>query len=389
MPYASCAIPPAYTVSALATYPLSIVPPIVSLSQLSTHKSPTQGGNGHVARPASLPRILIDSHGRAIRDLRLSITDRCNFRCVYCMDPDVRFADPRSLMTVDDMARVVRACVNLGVRQVRLTGGEPTVHPKLTQIIEAITAIGVDDLAMTTNGSLCTPELMREWKRAGLTRLTFSLDAVTPEVFDAMTRDRERAGAERVVQAIRDAITEGLGPVKVNAVVMRGRNEQEVPKLAALARTEGFEMRFIEYMPLDSGRHWDRNMLVPADEIVRLVAESAAIAPVARTDPHSTSETYTFVEDPASAARIGIIAPVTRPFCGQCSRLRITADAKIRPCLFSLEESDLMVPLRNTGVSDQGIEEALLAAVWSKQAGHGITSADFVQPDRPMSAIGG
>ncbi len=305
------------------------------------------------------------------------------------MDPDVRFADPRSLMTVDDMARVVRACVNLGVRQVRLTGGEPTVHPKLTQIIEAITAIGVDDLAMTTNGSLCTPELMREWKRAGLTRLTFSLDAVTPEVFDAMTRDRERAGAERVVQAIRDAITEGLGPVKVNAVVMRGRNEQEVPKLAALARTEGFEMRFIEYMPLDSGRHWDRNMLVPADEIVRLVAESAAIAPVARTDPHSTSETYTFVEDPASAARIGIIAPVTRPFCGQCSRLRITADAKIRPCLFSLEESDLMVPLRNTGVSDQGIEEALLAAVWSKQAGHGITSADFVQPDRPMSAIGG
>lgn len=373
------------------------MPTQVSLTQLRPRKSPPGERNGHAhvpasARPASLPRILVDSHGRAIRDLRLSLTDRCNFRCVYCMDPDVRFADPRSLMTVDEMTRVARACVALGVRHVRLTGGEPTVHPKLTQIIEAVAALGVDDLSMTTNGSLCTPELMREWKRAGLKRLTFSLDAVTPELFDAMTRDRERSGAERVVQAIRDAIAEGLGPVKVNAVVMRGRNEQEVPKLAALARREGFEMRFIEYMPLDSGRHWDRGLLVAADEIVRLASQEATLTPLARTDPHSTSETYLFADDPRgdhSPARIGIIAPVTRPFCGQCSRLRITADAKIRPCLFSLEEFDLMSHLRPGPAGDHAIENALLAAVWAKQKGHGITSADFVQPARPMSAIGG
>ncbi len=340
-------------------------------------------------RPGNLPRTLIDSHGRTIRDLRLSLTDRCNFRCVYCMDPDVRFADPRSLMTVDEMTSAVRACVHLGVRHVRLTGGEPTVHPKLTRIIESIAALGVDDLSMTTNGSLCTPELMREWKAAGLKRLTFSLDAVTPEVFDAMTRDREKAGATRVVQAIRDAIAEGLGPVKVNAVVMRGRNEQEVPALVALARDIGFEMRFIEYMPLDSGRHWDRTMLVPADEIVALAARHAPLSPLPRTDPHSTSETYVFADDPSGPARIGIIAPVTRPFCGQCSRLRITADAKIRPCLFSLHEFDLMAALRDEHASDESIENALLTAVWSKQKGHGITSADFVQPARPMSAIGG
>ncbi len=364
-------------------------------------------------RPAALARHLIDSHGRTIRDLRLSITDRCNFRCVYCMDPDVRFADPRALLTVDDMARLVRACVNLGVRHVRLTGGEPTVHPKLTQIIRCIAALGVDDLCMTTNGSLCTPELMREWKDAGLKRLTFSLDAVTPEVFDAMTRDRERAGAARVVQAIRDAVAEDLGPVKVNAVVMRGRNEREVSKLVALAREIGFEMRFIEYMPLDSGHHWDRNLLVSADQIVNLASENASLIPAPRTDPHSTSETYLFADDPTGPARIGIIAPVTRPFCGQCSRLRITADGKIRPCLFSLQEFDLMTALRSTpwigeargSNSDEphgcavnalrerargtAIENALLEAVWTKQKGHGITSADFQQPDRPMSAIGG
>jgi cyclic pyranopterin phosphate synthase len=371
---------------------------LFQLSQIAAPSRPLFGGEkplGAGRRPGSLPRALIDSHGRTIRDLRLSITDRCNFRCVYCMDPDVRFADPRSLMSVDEMVRVVRACMNLGVRHVRLTGGEPTVHPKLTRIIESIAALGVDDLSMTTNGSLCTPELLREWKQAGLRRLTFSLDAVTPEVFDAMTRDREKAGAQRVVQAIRDAIAEGLGPVKVNAVVMRGRNEQEVPKLAALARDmggEGFEMRFIEYMPLDSGRHWDRNMLVPADEIVRLASQAAPLTPLARADPHSTSETYVFADDPTgppNPARIGIIAPVTRPFCGQCSRLRITADAKIRPCLFSLHEFDLMAGLRGEYASDEAIENDLLAAVWSKQKGHGISSEDFVQPARPMSAIGG
>lgn len=347
-------------------------------------------------RPGSLGRVLIDSHGRTIRDLRLSITDRCNFRCVYCMDPDVRFADPRGLLTVAEMVRVVRACMALGVRNVRLTGGEPTVHPKLVEIIRGVAGLGVHDLAMTTNGSLCTRESMRKWKDAGLRRLTFSMDAVTPAVFTAMTRSHVGGGGgvEQVIAAIGLAIEEGFAPVKVNAVVIRGRNEREVPLLAKLAREMGFEMRFIEYMPLDSGHHWDRSLLVPAEEIVRLVGEGVEIVALERVDAHSTSETYVFADAPNGAERIGIIAPVTRPFCGACSRLRITADGKIRPCLFSLQEHDLMGTLR--GVSDESaqdreraLEDALLDAVWAKQKGHGISSAEFVQPDRPMSAIGG
>ena len=355
-------------------------------------------GSG-AGRPGSLGRVLIDSHGRTIRDLRLSITDRCNFRCVYCMDPDVRFADPRGLLTVAEMVRVVRACMALGVRNVRLTGGEPTVHPKLVEIIRGVAGLGVHDLAMTTNGSLCTRESMQKWKDAGLRRLTFSMDAVTPAVFTAMTRSHagggdKGGGVESVIAAIKLAIEEGFAPVKVNAVVIRGRNEREVPLLTKLAREMGFEMRFIEYMPLDSGHHWDRSLLVPAEEIVRLVGEGVEIVPLERVDAHSTSETYVFADAPEGAGRIGIIAPVTRPFCGACSRLRITADGKIRPCLFSLQEHDLMGTLR--GVSDvsaqdreRALEDALLDAVWAKQKGHGISSADFVQPDRPMSAIGG
>lgn len=310
------------------------------------------------------------------------------------MDPDVRFADPRGLLSVDEMVRVVRACMALGVRNVRLTGGEPTVHPKLVEIIRGVAGLGVRDLAMTTNGSLCTRESMRAWKDAGLRRLTFSMDAWTPEVFTAMTRSHaggSRGGVEAVIAAIGLAIAEGFAPVKVNAVVIRGRNEREVPLLARLAREKGFEMRFIEYMPLDSGHHWDRSLLVSAEEIVRLAGEGAEIVPLERVDAHSTSETYVFADAPEGPGRIGIIAPVTRPFCGACSRLRITADGKIRPCLFSLQEHDLMRSLRDGAAVDQdrALEDVLLAAVWAKQKGHGISSAEFVQPDRPMSAIGG
>lgn len=337
------------------------------------------------SRPEDAERRLIDSHGRGIRDLRLSITDRCNFRCVYCMEPDVRFADRHSLLSVDEVLQLARACVRLGVRRIRLTGGEPTLHPELTSIIRCVAAIdGVEDVSMTTNGSLVTPATLDEWKGAGLRRLTFSLDAVTPEVVLAMTRSRTSADA--VIRAITGTIVAGLGPVKVNAVVIRGRNETEVPKLARLARDLGFEMRFIEYMPLDSGRKWDPSLLVSADEIIARAAEAGELKPLARDDPHSTCEVYTFDD----GARIGVIAPVTRPFCGACSRLRITADGKVRPCLFSLQEADLMPHLRGGATtSDRDIDQAILDAVWAKQAGHGITAPGFRQPDRPMSAIGG
>lgn len=336
-------------------------------------------------RPGDAARRLIDSHGRTIRDLRLSITDRCNFRCVYCMEPDVRFADRHALLSVDELLQLARACVRLGVRRIRLTGGEPTLHPELTRLIRGVAEIdGVEDVSMTTNGSLVTPDTLAEWKDAGLGRLTFSLDAVTPEVVHAMTRSRTSADA--VIRAIADTVAAGFGPVKVNAVVIRGRNEAEVPRLARLAREVGFEMRFIEYMPLDSGRKWDPSLLVSADEILERAAEAGPLTPLEREDPHGTCEVYAF----ADGTRIGVIAPVTRPFCGACSRLRITADAKVRPCLFSLQERDLMPMLRGDQASSgEAIEQAILDAVWAKQAGHGITAPGFRQPDRPMSAIGG
>lgn len=336
-------------------------------------------------RPRDAARRLIDSHGRTIRDLRLSITDRCNFRCVYCMEPDVRFADRHTLLSVDELLQLARACVRLGVRRIRLTGGEPTLHPELTRLIRGVAEIdGVEDVSMTTNGSLVSPDALAEWKDAGLRRLTFSLDAVTPEVVHAMTRSRTSADA--VIRAIAGAVAAGLGPVKVNAVVIRGRNHTEVPRLARLAREVGFEMRFIEYMPLDSGRKWDPSLLVSANEILERAAEAGPLSPLERDDPHSTCEAYSF----SDGTRIGVIAPVTRPFCGACSRLRITADGKVRPCLFSLHECDLMPMLRgDRAASGEAIEQAILDAVWAKQAGHGITAPGFRQPDRPMSAIGG
>ncbi len=336
-------------------------------------------------RPDS--RRLIDSHGRTIRDLRLSITDRCNFRCVYCMDPNVRFATEAARMTVAEMLRVTGACVRLGVERVRVTGGEPTLHPRLIEIIAGIRDLGVTDISMTTNGSLVTPSALASWKDAGLARITFSLDATNSKTFAAVTRSTVEVG--RVVGAIRMAIASGLSPVKVNAVVIRGLTDDDVAPLAALARAVGFEMRFFEFMPLDSGRRWDPSLLVPAEEILARASQAGELVPLGRDDPHGTSESYSFRDQPES--RIGIIAPVTRPFCGACSRLRITADAKVRACLFSLAETDLMHVLRGErGVlHDDALENAILDAVWTKQAGHGITAPGFVQPARPMSAIGG
>jgi cyclic pyranopterin phosphate synthase len=341
--------------------------------------------------PAQTPPVaptrgdtLVDSHGRVIRDLRLSITDRCNFRCLYCMEPEVRFLPREQLLSVTELARLAGLCRSLGVRRVRLTGGEPTVRSDLIEIIEAVAATNPDDLAMTTNGSLVTPAAARRWKQAGLTRLTFSLDSLDDATFAAMTRSS--CTSTSVVEAIRVAVAEGLGPVKVNAVVMRGRNEHQVVPLARLARDLAIEMRFIEYMPLDSGRAWDPAKLVPAAEIVDAIAREFPLVPQGKDHEHSTALEYAFAD--GTPGRIGLIAPVTRPFCGACSRLRITAEGKVRPCLFSLEEWDIGSLMR-AGASDGALRDFLLDSAWSKQQGHGIDAPDFRQPDRPMSAIGG
>jgi GTP 3',8-cyclase len=357
----------------------------VTLDQLPSRerRSPTVERPLPPPLPQGAERRLIDSHGRTIRDLRLSITDRCNFRCVYCMEPGVRFAEPESLLTTEELLRVARATVRLGVEHIRITGGEPTVRGDLLAILRGVAAIpGVRDVAMTTNGSL----------DAGLRRITFSLDAVDPATVRRMTRARGDAGD--TLAAIRAAIRLGLEPVKVNAVVIRGMNEEEIPRLAALARDLGFAMRFIEYMPLDSGRRWDPALLVPATEIIERAGEAGKLRPLGRAAAERTSEDFAFAGSANAHPRasIGVIAPVTRPFCGACSRLRITADGAVRPCLFSLEEFDLRGILRSGGADeeiDEALADALIAAVWSKQAGHGITADGFVQPDRPMSAIGG
>jgi cyclic pyranopterin phosphate synthase len=329
---------------------------------------------------------MIDSFGRTIRDLRLSITDRCNFRCVYCMEPDVRFMDPAHLLSVEEMARLVRVCASLGVEKVRLTGGEPTVHPDLTRIIREVSrAAGpAADVAMTTNGSIMDEASLADWRGAGLRRITVSIDTLDPASFAAITR--ARATPQQVIEGLHAAARAGFAPIKANAVVVRGFNEDQVPALARLARDLDLDMRFIEFMPLDSAHAWDPSRLVPASEIVDRIGAVYPLRPADRDDPASTALVYRFAD--GAPGRIGVIAPVTRSFCGACSRLRITADGKVRPCLFSVQEWDIRPLLRN-GADDEALAHFLADATWTKQAGHGIATPGFVQPDRPMSAIGG
>jgi len=342
------------------------------------------GGASSLRGAPSHVRTLMDSLGRSIRDLRVSITDRCNFRCVYCLEPDVRFMASEQLLRPEEFARIARVATSLGVRTLRITGGEPTVHPELTRIISLLRDAGGDDLAMTTNGSRCDAASLRAWREAGLDRLTVSLDSLRPERFSAITRSASSVG--EVVAAIRGAIDAGFTPVKVNCVVVRGFNDDEVEDLAGLARELGVDVRFIEYMPLDSGRAWEPGKLVPAAEILQRVSARFAIVPREQSDPSSTSREYAFAD--GSRGTVGVIAPVTRPFCGACSRLRLTADGKVRPCLFSLAEWDIAGMLR-AGATDAALAQRLIDITWTKQAGHGISDPGFAQPSRPMSAIGG
>ena len=300
------------------------------------------------------------------------------------MEPDIRFLRKTELMTVPEMVRVSRLCVGLGVQKIRLTGGEPTVYAHLDELIGELGKLPIVDLALTSNGSLMNLDRARDWKRSGLSRVTLSLDTLRPDRFQAITRSN--TPPQRVIDAICIAKDVGLEPVRVNAVIVRGWNDDEILDLVALAREIGFELRFIEYMPLDSARAWDRKKLVSADEILGIIQSEFDLTPIGRDRKSGTSLNHTFAD--GSPGGVGIIASVTRIFCGECSRLRITADAQVRPCLFSSEEFDLRVPLRH-GASDGELEEFLLDSVWTKQAQHAINDADFEQPDRPMSAIGG
>ena len=326
---------------------------------------------------------LTDTHGRTVRDLRLSITDRCNLRCVYCMPAEgMPWLPKQDLLTYEELARFARVCVECGVTGVRLTGGEPTVRADLPVLVRLLRELSPSrDLALTTNG-LKLPELAPALREAGLDRVNVSLDTLDRERFIQLARRDRLADVHAGLAAARGA---GFAPIKVNAVLMRGLNDDEVVPLARWARDEGFELRFIEWMPLDFQRGWDRSRLVPAAEILERLAAAFPLEPEDGDDPSAPARTFRYRD---GAGRVGVIASVTRPFCGTCDRIRLTADGQVRTCLFSLREYDFRQLLRSGG-SDDDLEAMLRAAVLRKEPGHLISRPEFVQPARGMSAIGG
>lgn len=329
--------------------------------------------------------MLIDSFGRTATDLRVSLTDRCNLRCTYCMPEEgLRWLAKPELLTDDEIVRLVAIAVTeLGVTEVRFTGGEPLLRPGLTGIVERCAALAPRPrLSLTTNGIglARTAEALRT---AGLDRVNVSLDTLRPEVFHTLTR---RHRHHDVLAGLTAAHEAGLTPVKVNAVLLRGVNDDEAPDLLDWALRHDYELRFIEQMPLDAQHGWRRDDMVTAAEILQRLSTRFALSPEA-TSVRGSAPAERWLVD-GGPARVGVIASVTRPFCRACARTRLTADGQVRTCLFAREESDLRTALRS-GASDQDIAERWRAAMWGKKAGSGLDDPAFLQPPRPMSAIGG
>lgn len=342
-------------------------------------------GRGQVPAPGDGPRGdggLVDTFGRVANDLRVSVTDRCNFRCTYCMPAEgLPWLARGETLTVEEIERLVGMFVGLGVREVKLTGGEPTVRAELPEIVRRIRALGDGiDLSITTNGYLLD-RLAAPLREAGLDRVTVSCDSLLRHRFAEMTR---RDALERVRAGLRAAGEAGFSPIKLNCVVMRGANEGEAVDFARLARATGYEIRFIEYMPLDAEQAWERSKVVPSHEIFETIA---SVFPLVPANGHPQPATVFRFADGAPGA-VGFISSVTEPFCDTCNRVRITADGQLRVCLFALEETDLRGPLRD-GASDEDLERLIRQAVWGKWAGHKINHPDFVRPARSMSMIGG
>ncbi|HEY3215786.1 MAG TPA: GTP 3',8-cyclase MoaA [Candidatus Eisenbacteria bacterium] len=326
---------------------------------------------------------LVDTQGRPVRDLRISVTDRCNLRCVYCMPAEgMPWLPKGDLLTYEEITRFAGLCLDLGVRGIRLTGGEPTVRADLPVLVRMLSGLGPDlDLSMTTNG-LKLVAMAEELRQAGLRRVNVSLDTLDRQRFHQIAR-RDRF--DEVIAGLEAARRVGFHPIKVNVVLMRCFNEDEAVPLARWGREQGYEVRFIEWMPLDFGHSWSREKLVPAAEILRQIDDEFPLEPARDRDPSAPATLYRYRDGQGS---VGVIASVTRPFCGHCDRIRLTADGQIRTCLFALKEYDFRAALRN-GASDQEIGELLKAAVWRKEPGHLINSPYFKQPERGMSAIGG
>ena len=327
-----------------------------------------------------MARELIDPFGRVVRDLRVSVTDRCNFRCTYCMPAEGLVWTPRSsLLTFEEIERVARVCVErFGFDGIRLTGGEPTLRAQLPVLVERLAKLGVD-IAMTTNGSTLRA-LARPLREAGLRRINVSLDSLRRDRFEAMARRDELA---RVLDGIDAAVEAGFDPVKVNVVTVRGVNDDEAVDFAAFGRERGVQPRFIEFMPLDAESAWTIDQVVPADETVAAIHAVFPVEPVAHGPEPATR--YRYLD---GRGEFGVIPSVTRPFCGDCDRVRITADGQFRNCLFSVRETDLRAILRGGGTDDD-VAAAIEADVGRKWAGHTIGQVTFVRPKRSMSQIGG
>ncbi len=335
--------------------------------------------------PGRLPGRLTDTHGRVITDLRVSITDRCNYKCVYCRsgEEDVSYSE----LPLADYVRLVRVFVNLGIEKVRLTGGEPLLRRGIVELVQELSrlrTLGGDrlDLAITTNGHLLG-KLAQPLADAGLSRVTVSMDAVDAGTFERITR--VPGSFAHVLNGVRAAQLSGLGPVKINCVLLRGWNDDQIVPFARFSREESVIVRFIEFMPLEEDRIWSTDTVVPLNEVLARLSRFRPLVPLPATTLGETARRFTFDD---GIGEIGIIAPVSQSFCGACSRVRLTSDGKIRTCLFSHFEHDLYGVLRRGG-SDADLAAFVERTVQKKEARHHIGEAGFLQPSRSMVHIGG
>lgn len=326
---------------------------------------------------------LIDRYGRVATDLRVSLTDRCNLRCDYCMPAEgLDWLPKPALLTDDEIVRLVRIAVEqLGVQEIRFTGGEPLLRRGLPGIVRAVKQLDPAPMVSVTTNGIGLDRLAGPLAEAGLDRVNVSLDSIRPETFLAITR-RDRM--HDVVAGLKAAASVGLDPVKVNAVLLRGVNDDQAVELLEWCVDRDYHLRFIEQMPLDAHHGWTREGMITADEIFERLSARYTLTPVGDRG-HAPAEEFWIDGGPA---KVGVIASVTRPFCGDCDRVRLTADGQIRNCLFARTESDLRTPMR-AGASDERIADLWCRAMWGKRAGHGIDDPAFLQPSRPMSAIGG
>ena len=326
---------------------------------------------------------LRDAHGRPITDLRVSVTDRCNFRCRYCMPAEGMPWLPRSeILSFEELERLVLVLAGLGITDVRLTGGEPLARRDFPRLVSMLSRIGgIEDLSVTTNGYLLERDAAA-LVDAGIDRVNVSVDSLARDRFHEITRRDALPQVLRGLEAI--AAFERVRPIKVNAVAIRDFTEDEVLRFAEFARSTDYQVRFIEFMPLDGDRAWERDMVLTGAEVRALIEAHYPLEPLER-QPHATARVYRFAD---GHGEIGFINPVSEPFCADCNRIRLTADGKLRTCLFSIHETDLREPLR-AGASDAELAETIREAVWRKELKHHVNDPGFIAPPRTMSAIGG